>query len=107
MVSPDWRQNLGRFRLRLAIVLTLRNFLRLSFAWLMICAVFIVLLRVVWLIAPASLLWGLAGVSAAAIVAGYLAYRSLPSGDQLRAALDRYWGMGGLLPQQPLPTAAR
>ena len=85
------------FRLRVGTLLAVRHCLRLLFAWTMVWAALVVLLRV-WMGADRGLLlWSLLGYVPAIGAAILLAIRGIPSSGALRAALDRHGDLGGLL----------
>ena len=71
--------------------------LRLLFAWIMIWAAAVVVLRIAWQVDQKLLLWGLLGFAPAVAAGVFLAWRRPPRHAPLRAALDRHGRLGGLL----------
>lgn len=97
MASDHSTRQIGAFRLRLAIVMCLRECLRLSFFWIMAWATAVVGLRAVFRTDPTSLLWGGIGLLIAVAVGIALALRQVPSTRAVRAIFDRHGSLGGLL----------
>ncbi|MEN6458262.1 MAG: hypothetical protein ABFC63_04980 [Thermoguttaceae bacterium] len=97
MTLDDSSRQVRRFRLRLAVLLSLRECLRLASVWIMAWAAAVVALRAVFRIDPALLLWGGVGLAVVVVVGLVLANRKLPAPSAIRAMLDACGSLGGLL----------
>lgn len=97
MASYHSTRQIEAFRLRLAIVVALRESLRLSLAWIMVWATAVVGLRAIFRTDPTLLLWGAVGLAIAVAIGVTLAIRQVPSSTAIRAMFDRYGSLGGLL----------
>lgn len=86
----------SRFRRRLAAVYFLKHTLAGLTAWAFVWGTAVVALRAAAGVRTQPLLWGFAGVPAAAVWGLVVTYRRLPSPAAVRALLDRHTGAGGL-----------
>ena len=89
----------SRFRLRLAMMLTLRQALAALALWAFLWGTAVLALRGALETPRRPLLWGLAGAPLAVLAAYFLARRKFPANSALRATLDRQGkcGLGRLI----------
>jgi hypothetical protein len=88
---------IGRFRLRLGALLTLRYAVAGLTAWAFLWGTAVLALRAAAGMPRLTLLWGLAAAPLAVVPALWLALRRLPTRSAVRALLDRHSRCGGLL----------
>lgn len=91
------RASIDKLRRKTALLLFLKRAALLAAVWGLIWGTAVILLRAAFAQPRPSLWWGIAGLVAAVLVAGYWARRQLPSKSAFRAAIDRRSKMGGLL----------
>lgn len=91
------RHSIDKLRRKTALLLFLKRAALLAAVWGLLWGTAVILLRAAFGQPRPSLWWGIAGLAAAALVAGYWARRQLPSKSAFRAAIDRRSKMGGLL----------
>jgi hypothetical protein len=97
MAADHSTRQIRAFRARLAILMALRECLRLSIVWVLVWATAVVGLRAVFRIDPTLLLWGGLGLAIAIVLGVALAVRQIPSSTAIRALFDRHGSLGGLL----------
>lgn len=91
------RDSIDNLRRKTALLLFLKRAALLAAVWGLIWGTAVILLRAAFGQPRPSIWWGIAGLAAALLVAGYWARRQLPSKSAFRAAIDRRSKMGGLL----------
>ncbi len=91
------RTSIDKLRRKTALLLFFKRAALLAAVWGLIWGTAVILLRAAFGQPRPSIWWGIAGLAAAALVAGYWARRQLPSKSAFRAAIDRRSKMGGLL----------
>ena len=91
------RASIDKLRRKTALLLFLKRAALLAAVWGLLWGTAVILLRAAFGQPRPSLWWGIAGLAAAVLVAGYWARRQLPSKSAFRAAIDRRSKMGGLL----------
>ncbi len=91
------RTSIDKLRRKTALLLFLKRAALLAAVWGLLWGTAVILLRAAFGQPRPSLWWGIAGLVAAVLVAGYWARRQLPSKSAFRAAIDRRSKMGGLL----------
>ena len=86
----------SEFALRIAVLLALRLALSIITVWCFAWGTVVLILRVAFATPRPFLLWGLAGVLPAAVLAFILARRRIPKHGSVRALLDMHSRCGGL-----------
>lgn len=95
--STSHEGDIRRFTRQLTFLLTLKHALLLVAAWCFAWGLAALVLRAVAGVSRRPLLWGVAGVLAALVLALVWARRQLPARAAVRALLDRQNDCGGLL----------
>lgn len=96
-LDPTHRKTIARLAFKLAGLLILRQILIAGAIWGFFWGTLVLALRFAFNIPRLDLMWGAAGILAAAVLAVFLTRRRLPSRAIARALVDRESCCGGLL----------
>jgi hypothetical protein len=95
--KPSHERAVTTFARRIALVLITRYWLTFSIIWIFLWGVTVLSLRVATNLSKAQLLWGLAGLAPALVMAFIWGRKGLPSRSAIRALVDHRGDFGGLL----------
>lgn len=96
-MRQDVNRAIDDFRLRLGLLYLLKYGLAALAVWAFIYGSAILALRGGLGFSRLDVLWGIASLPLVGVVAGYLAWRRLPTSDKVRVVLDQHGRCGGLL----------
>src|SRR5258708_1634836 len=93
----EQEKNIERFRGQVALLLVCKHATAIATAWVFLWGTVVLLLRAIAGVGNEVLLWGLAGLPLAVVIAWFVARRQLPGRSAVRSLLDGHNHCGGLL----------
>jgi hypothetical protein len=93
----EQEKNIDRFRGQVAFLLVCKHATALATVWAFLWGMLVLLLRASAGVGNEVLLWGLAGLPLAVVIAYFLTRRQLPQRSAIRSLLDGHNHCGGLL----------